>query len=96
MLIDLQQLEEGPTVCDNKSTISMTKNSTFHNRIKHIDIRHYFILEIVAKEEIFVKYCTTDEQVADALTKSLSKEKFNYSRILLGVRNSESMEAIGE
>jgi len=47
--------------CDNKATISMTKNLTFHSRTKHIDIRYHFICDLVAKEEISMEYCSTQE-----------------------------------
>ena len=91
VLADLQQEQKCATeiFCDNKSTISMTRNPTFHNRTKHIDIRYHFIRDLVAKEEISLEYCSTEEQLADVLTKALSKEKFCYFRSLLGVCNFE-------
>ncbi|KAA0045829.1 Retrovirus-related Pol polyprotein from transposon TNT 1-94 [Cucumis melo var. makuwa] len=54
MLTELQHEQEGATVIfsDNKATISMTKNPTFHSRTKHIDIRFHFIRGLVAKEEV--------------------------------------------
>ena len=63
VLADLQQEQKGATeiFCDNKATISMTKNLTFHSRTKHIDIRYHFIRDLVAKEEITLEYCSTHE-----------------------------------
>jgi len=72
----------------------MTKNPAFHSRTKHIDIRFHFIRDLVAKEEITLKYCSTQEQLADILTKSLSKEKFFYFRAFLGVCNFESRGSV--
>ena len=72
----------------------MTKNPTFHSRTKHIELRHHFIRDLVAKEEIALKYCSTEEQLADILTKALSKEKFCYFRGLLGVCNFESRGSV--
>ncbi|CAL5412844.1 unnamed protein product [Camellia sinensis] len=71
MLAELQQRQEGATeiFCDNKATIFMTKNPAFHSRTKHIDMRLHFIRDLVAKEEVTLKYCTTHEQLADILTK---------------------------
>ncbi|KAK2986470.1 hypothetical protein RJ640_000224 [Escallonia rubra] len=87
ILAELQQRQEGATeiFCDNKATIAMTKNPTFHGRTKHIYIHFHFIRDLVAKEELSLKYCSTNEQLADVLTKSLSIEKFIYFRSLLGV-----------
>ncbi|KAL0558914.1 hypothetical protein IC582_003501 [Cucumis melo] len=55
MLTELQHEQEGATVifCNNKATISMMKNLTFHSRIKHIDIRFHFIRDLVAKTKSF-------------------------------------------
>ncbi|PKA50942.1 Retrovirus-related Pol polyprotein from transposon TNT 1-94 [Apostasia shenzhenica] len=91
ILAELHQRQEGATeiFCDNKSTIAMTKNPVFHGRTKHIDIRLHFIRDLVANNEIQLKYCSTHEQVADILTKSLSREKFTYFRSRLGVCNFE-------
>ncbi|KAL7129296.1 hypothetical protein ABFS83_13G056600 [Erythranthe nasuta] len=98
ILAELQQEQEGATeiFCDNKSTISMTKNPSFQSRTKHIDIRFHFVRDLVAKDEMSLKYCNTNEQVADVLTKSLSKEKFVYFRNLLGVCNFESRGSVEE
>ena len=73
LLADCLQVQEGATMifCDNKATIAMTKNSAFHSRTKHIDIRYHFIRTLVANEEITLSYCSTHEQIADILTKSL-------------------------
>ena len=46
------------------------------HRTKHIDISHHFVRERVISKEILVKYCPTDEMVADILTKRLAKSSF--------------------
>ncbi|XP_022148887.1 uncharacterized protein LOC111017449 [Momordica charantia] len=72
ILVELQQEQEGATeiFCDNKATISMTKNPTFHSRTKHIDIHLHFISDLVTKGDIALKYCSMHKQWADILTKS--------------------------
>lgn len=80
-----KQGEATPILCDNKSAIAMTKNPVYHSRTKHIAIKHHFIREAVEDEEIQLKYCATEDQVADIFTKALSKEKFQYFREMLGV-----------
>ena len=96
MLADFQQEQKGATkiFCDNKATISMTKNPAFHSRTKHIELRHHYIRDLVADEEIVLEYCNTDEQLADILTKALSKEKFCYFRRLLDICNFESRGSV--
>ena len=39
----------------------------------------------MAKEEIQIKFCTTNEQLADIFTKALPKGKFEYFRDMLGI-----------
>ena len=56
---------------DNQSAIAMAKNSKFHGRAKHIDIRHHFIREKVNDGDIQLLYCPTGDMVADMLTKGL-------------------------
>ena len=89
ILEDMKQHQKVSTVvhCDNQSTIAMTRNSVFHNRTRHIETRHHFIRELVDKGSIKMYYCSTDEQLADILTKPLGSEKFVYFRDMLGVVN---------
>lgn len=95
MLAELQQKQGAMEIfCDNKATISMKKNPAFHSRTKHIDIHFHFIRDLVAKEEITLKYCSTNKQLADVLANALSKEKFIYFRFLYGVCNFESRRSV--
>lgn len=96
LLAEVNQEQEGATeiFCDNVAAISMSKNPAFHSRTKHIDIRHHFIRDLVAEGKITLEYCSTHEQVADILTKSLSKEKFCYFRSMMGVRKFELREGV--
>lgn len=98
ILVDLHQKQEGATdiFCDNRATIAMTKNPAFHGRTKHIDIRLHFIRDLVGNKEIMLKHCSTHEQVADILTKSLPRDKFVYFRSRLGVCNFESRGSVEE
>ncbi|KAK2981110.1 hypothetical protein RJ640_021164 [Escallonia rubra] len=98
LLADLLQDQKGATeiFCDNASAIAMTKNPVYHGRSKHIDIRHHFIRELVANEVISLKFCGTNEQVADILTKSLPREKHVYFRSRLGVCKFESRGSVEE
>ena len=60
---------------DNQSAMALAKNAMFHDRTKHIAIRHYFIWEKLDSGKIVVEYIPTMEQVADILTKGLSRDK---------------------
>ena len=87
MLVGLFDLELRPTVihCDNQSCIKLTENPVFHDRSKHIEIRYHFIKDCVQRVVVKLEYITTDEQVADILTKSLPGGKHVYFRDKMGV-----------
>lgn len=72
--------------CDNQSAISIALNGGFHPKTKHIDIRHHFIQDTLAKGEFELKYVATNEQVADVLTKPLERIKFQHFRRALGIQ----------
>ena len=75
--------------CDNMSVITLSANSVYHSRIKHVDIDYHFVWERVRKGDLFVKYLPTDEQTIDVLTKELHSPSFvRYcSNLKLGFPN---------
>nr|GEZ21461.1 copia protein [Tanacetum cinerariifolium] len=82
-LIDYDvRLDDVPIMCDNKSTIDLSKNPTQHSRTKHIEIRHHFLRDNVQKGHISIEKVTSVDNI---LTKSLKRESFNYLRLGLGM-----------
>ena len=47
----------------------------FHNKSKHIEIKYQYIHDMVEKGAVKLHYIATDEQIADVLTKPLSRVK---------------------
>jgi hypothetical protein len=70
---------------DNQGAIAFANNPIQHARTKHIDIRHYFMKDAVAKDLVTLKYCPTHEMVADILTKHLGRIKFEEFRKSMGI-----------
>ena len=56
---------------DNQSAIAVAKNPEHHGRMKHLDLRYYWLRDEVEKKVIAVFYCPTAQMPADILTKSL-------------------------
>ena len=77
---------------DNQSAISMAKNPQYHGRTKHINIKYHFIREQVANGTICLKYCKTEDMLADLLTKGVGPEKFERLRMLYGMSKQELSE----
>ena len=63
----------------------MSRNPKFHNRTKHIDVCYHYIREKVNQNLINVKYCASNDMLADVMTKGLSKVQFEKFRNMLGV-----------
>ena len=57
----------------------------FYDKKKHIEIWYFYIRDMVKKGAIKFQYVSIDKQVADVLTKSLSRVKFEHFRDKLGV-----------
>ncbi|KAF7371927.1 polyprotein [Mycena venus] len=66
---------DGPT-SDNQSAICFAANPVFHARSKHIDIRHHFVRERVASNEVILTHCASEDNLADMLTKALPRPQF--------------------
>jgi hypothetical protein len=86
----LQQLNHEPRksttiYCDNSSTIKLSKNPVLHGRNKHIDVRFHFLRELTKDEVVELIQCSSQEQVADIMTKPLKLDVFQNLRELLGV-----------
>ncbi|KAL4377990.1 hypothetical protein GQ457_02G028620 [Hibiscus cannabinus] len=86
----LEQKEATEIFCYNRSTISMAKNHALHGRTKHIDVHHHFIRNLATDETIILKFCNTNEYMADVFTKSLSHAKHHFFISQLGVCDFES------
>ncbi|CAL9029939.1 unnamed protein product [Prunus brigantina] len=78
LLCDLHMvIPEAPGLhSDNLSTLALSANPVLHSRIKHMDIDFHFIQEKVQNKDLNVQYVSTDEQVADILTKGLHSPLF--------------------
>lgn len=80
-------VDKHPTTvyCDNQSAIALTKDSQFHARTKHIDIRFHFIRWNISHGHIQLIYCPTADMVADVLTKPLPSLKVKHFASKLGL-----------
>ena len=86
-LTDMIAEPPGPMVIyeDNQSAIAMTKSPQFHGRSKHISIKYHFIRDLLMDGMVEVKYCPSQEMIADMLTKGLSKNVLVKLRAMIGL-----------
>ncbi|WVZ62398.1 hypothetical protein U9M48_012154 [Paspalum notatum var. saurae] len=85
------ELSRIPLLCDNESAVKLTKNPVQHSRTKHIDIRHHFIRDHVAKGDILLRNVGTKEQLADIFTKPLDESNFCRLRGKLNVLDARTI-----
>jgi len=71
---------------DNQSALSVAKNPEHHGRMKHLDLRFYWLRDEVEKGRINVVHLRTDDMVADILTKPLVRVKTLKMVEMLGLR----------
>nr|GEZ26963.1 retrovirus-related Pol polyprotein from transposon TNT 1-94 [Tanacetum cinerariifolium] len=79
----LYGLKQAPSAC----AIPLCCNNVQHSRSKHIDIRHHFIREQVAKGVVELYFVATDYQLADIFTKALPRERFEFLLLRLGMNS---------
>ena len=83
---------------DSKFALALAKNPVFHEHSKHIRIKYHFIRNYLEDESIRADHISTTDQLADILTKSLGKSKFEEMRGRIGLKQitSKDHKAKGE
>ena len=70
---------------DNQSAIAVSKNPEHHGRMKHLDLRYYWLRDQVETGQIAPVFVSTQDQVADILTKPLHRVEVARARTMLGI-----------
>ena len=67
---------------DNTSTIKLLNNGRESpgKRTRHLDIRLFYVKDLVKNKEVEVVYCPTEKMIADYNTKPLVGAKFKMFR----------------
>jgi Reverse transcriptase (RNA-dependent DNA polymerase) len=90
LLREIWQQSESHTpvtlLIDNQSAIAIARNPEFHDRTKHIEVRHHFLRQQFESKAIDLSYVPTEDQTADVLTKGLAREKHERFTTSMGVR----------
>ena len=63
---------------DNKGALAVTENSVNHKRSKHIHIAYHISKQHVAKRHIRFNYISTHENLADLMTKAVTKSVHDH------------------
>ncbi|XP_019098391.1 PREDICTED: uncharacterized protein LOC109133285 [Camelina sativa] len=71
--------------CDNVGATFLCANLVFHSRMKHIALDYDFARGQIQQGQLRVCHVNTKDQLADALTKPLSRTQFLHLRNKIGV-----------
>ena len=89
----IQELDVVPSIadpvvvfCDNNGAIAQAKEPRSHQRSKHIMRRYHLIREIIGRGDVQVDRVTSEENVADPLTKPLSQKVFEKHLEKMGLK----------
>lgn len=75
----VRNFEAGTDVlCDNESAEKLALSDGFRPRTKHIDIRFHHIRQKIDEKVINIMHVPSEYNVADALTKAVTKDKHVY------------------
>ncbi|KAK0593440.1 hypothetical protein LWI29_036649 [Acer saccharum] len=71
--------------CDNMGATQLCSNPIFHSRMKHVAIDFHFIRDQVQSGSLRVAHVSSKDQLADALTKPLSRPLFQSLKDKIGL-----------
>ena len=76
LLSELQlDIDNITIMADNQSAIKLLRNPISSMRTKHIDVAYHFARERVVRKEVVFRFVSTENMVADIMTKALSEVK---------------------
>ncbi|CAI7785474.1 unnamed protein product [Closterium sp. NIES-54] len=86
LLAELGAPQPCPTLwCDNASTIHLTQDPVGHARSKHIELRYFFIRELVQRGLLAVRKIAAEANLADIFTKALLRPAHSALLRLIGL-----------
>lgn len=73
---------------DNQSCIKLLKQDGGTKRSKHVDTKYHFVRDLTEEKKINVVYCSSENMLADVLTKPLGRVRLEALREQIGLRNT--------
>jgi len=75
--------------CDSQSEFFLANNPTYHSNTKHIDVQYHFVRDMIEGKKVLLVKVDILKNTKDALTKSVSSEKFSWCRETMGISGLE-------
>ncbi|KAH9328597.1 hypothetical protein KI387_000705, partial [Taxus chinensis] len=77
--------EVGRLHSDSQSAIHLVKNSSFHSRMKHIQLRYHFIRTTLEEDKLKLEKIHTSQNPMDMMTKAVTRENLKLCSTLIGL-----------
>lgn len=81
-------MKQGENVifCDSQSAMDLSKDSMYHARTKHIDIRYHWLRDVIEEKRLNLKKVHIDKNDADMLIKVVIESKVELCSKLVRMR----------
>jgi len=74
---------------DNASAIKLTKNPEYHKRLKHNEVRHFYVRERYLNDDLGIEHVDGRKQLADLLTKPTECGQFEVLCHEIGITSEK-------
>eukprot|EP00253_Pinus_taeda_P005034 PITA_05034 len=78
--------DKGTLYSDSQSAIHLAKNSTFHSRTKHIQLKYHFMRSVLEDGELKLEKIHTSQNPVDMLTNVVTREKLRIFSVSIGLQ----------
>ncbi len=72
--VEIEHIEPGVIKGDSRRAIALAKTTKDHGKVKHIDIRHHYLRELVKSEAVVFEQIPSHDNITDLFTKPLSHD----------------------
>ena len=81
--VDIGHTLPGLIKGDNRGAIALTKNTRDHGKVKHIDIQHHYLCDLIKSGEMVIEHVSSADNLADLFTKPLARD--HHHRLLSAI-----------
>ena len=89
LFADLTHIDKTRLFVDNEAAIKLAHNPEMHRRTKHIETRHFYVRECVQENLLEVERISSQDQLADIMTKPLFKPRFRMLCQAIGLSQED-------
>ena len=73
--------------CDSQATLAKAYSQVYNGKSRHLGVRHNMVRELIMHGVISVEFVRTQHNLADHLTKGLSRDLVKRSAVGLGLKS---------